>query len=199
MLYLDYANIPKFSFKDPKYKEIQQTRRFKLLLFAQKLTAHNVFNSISHKQKEKHIWNLESGCYNSTIDQAEKFGICRTLNTSNFIKMYHTICTKLLQIIDIKYKNSNVLVGRIVGGKICPFKMGSMPLSQILPEKYEELNITIKKKYSDDKRKLEKNLLYRCPKCKQNYIQIENRYNCSADETVNLTLTCTKCGCQWNA
>jgi DNA-directed RNA polymerase subunit M/transcription elongation factor TFIIS len=141
---------------------------------------------------------IEIGCLNQTIEKADEYNIRPIWEDNEFLLLYHGICYKLSVNLDEDSAiKSDYMKNRILSNDIDLYKIAKMTSKQLCPSRNisienkinKRTNVTINLKYSE---------LYRCKKCKRNQATTERRYNRSLDEGVNLTITCTFCGHQWN-
>lgn len=141
---------------------------------------------------------LEISCLNNAITKANKYNIRPIWESEQFALLYHGICYRVsVNLDEYSIVKSGYLKNKILSNVFNIYNISSMTSSQLCPHKNQNIkkkidkrsNIIINLKYSE---------LYRCKKCKRNQTTTERRYNRSLDEGVNLTITCTFCGHQWN-
>jgi len=166
------------------------------------LNSSSINNIMDYYSKIHIIYNaarkIEIGCLNQAIKKANEYNIRPVWEDNEFTLLYHGICYKLSVNLDENSTiKSNYMKKKILSNNINLYKLATMTSKQLCPNKNilienkinKRINVTINLKYSE---------LYRCKKCKRNQTTTERRYNRSLDEGVNLTITCTFCGHQWN-
>lgn len=141
---------------------------------------------------------IEVGCLNQSIKKSNEFNIRPVWEDDKFNLLYHGVCYKIATNLDENSSiNSDYMKKKILSNSVNLYKIACMTSKQLCPSKNisienkinKRINVIINLKYSE---------LYRCKKCKRNQTTTERRYNRSLDEGVNLTITCTFCGHQWN-
>jgi len=141
---------------------------------------------------------IEISCLNTSIIKANENTIRPIWENEIFVLLYHSICYRVsINLDEHSIVNSGYLKNKIISNKLDIYNISTMTSLQLCPHKNQSIkkkidkrsNIIINLKYSE---------LYRCKKCKRNQTTTERRYNRSLDEGVNLTITCTFCGHQWN-
>jgi hypothetical protein len=174
-------------------------RRSKVILFDSLLSEHEIYKALTQEKKTLLLKEMELSCYLYIIDKAYENNIMASWDNEMFSDMYHSICYKI---------SSNIEKGGIVDnesfaislieGNIDPSKIPSMTSIEMFPQKYQ---ITMQR--IEASKTIVKNVktsaLYHCHRCKQNKCSMENLYNRSMDEGVNLKITCLNCFTQWNA
>jgi DNA-directed RNA polymerase subunit M/transcription elongation factor TFIIS len=175
------------------------TRRAKITLFTVVLSDYKEYQELSEEQKLLLADKIENSCYNTLLEKAKDENISNTWENPIFEDTYHSICARISSNIDMHNKVKNInLVSSILNGSINIDQLPKLSSQEIFPEKYSEIinKIELSKSASIT---VKTSSLYRCRRCHQNKCTIENRYNRSLDEGVNLTITCVACGNQWNA
>ena len=141
---------------------------------------------------------IEIGCLNTSINKANRYNIRPIWENEQFVLLYHSICYRVsINLDEYSLLQSPYLKSKILSSEFNLYNVSSMTSLQLCPHKNQKIknkvnkrnNINITLKYSE---------IYRCKKCKRNQTTTERRYNRSLDEGVNLTITCTFCGYQWN-
>ena len=173
-------------------------RRAKALLFITAFNEYNEYNKLK-ENKQKIIVDIESACYNYTVNKANEENIPSDWSSEVFKEIYHAVCAKIYANIS---KSSGIdnkyLINNIFNNSIEINKIPYMSSQELFPEKYKDL-ITKLEASKNVSRTIKTTSMYKCRRCHKNECTEENRYNRSLDEGVNLTITCMSCGFQWNA
>jgi DNA-directed RNA polymerase subunit M/transcription elongation factor TFIIS len=183
-------------FYEPQYNHY---RRAKIILFTDAFNLHDKFRAMPKEEKTKLLRALERCCNNYTIEKAHVNNIMTSWQLDKFVDLYHDICYKVsANMNDTPLVTGAQLAKKILDGEIDVQDVCKMTSQDICPDKYSSII---------DRLESSKNVvqtrntssLYTCGTCKKSQCWIENRYNRSLDEGVNLTITCMNCGKQWNA
>lgn len=189
-------NIP----LDPEfYKQPYNVlRRAKLMVFLSCFNKYPEFLALSYKEQMKIIKHLERSCYNHVIDKSHEENIISSWDNDIFCDLYHSICYK----ISANISPNDLVCGSNLGHKILSnnISIDAIPRltsQELFPEKYLDIlqKVEVSKSVSQT---LKTSALYTCKKCKQNKCTMENLYNRSLDEGVNLKITCMNCFYSWN-
>lgn len=174
------------------------TRRAKLLLFSYCLSQYDEFRRMPFIEKTKHLKSLERSCYNYTIDKAYNDNIPTSWDVNNFCDLYHSTCYKISSNLEKKGIVDNPNFAKLLlSGNLSIEQLPKLSSIEMYPTKYIEIlqRIMISKSASQT---IKTSAMYKCRRCKENQCMIENRYNRSLDEAINLTITCMNCGYEWN-
>lgn len=174
-------------------------RRAKLMLFSDNFNEHPAYCQLSYAAKWSIIEKIEKACNRVAIGKANEENIPTRWSDESFRDIYHTLCAKISSNISQRGSVKNPYLAKaILNGTINIPDLPKLSSQDLYPAKYVEIirrieaskNVTSTKKTSS---------MYRCRRCHKNECTIENRYNRSLDEGVNLTITCVACGNEWNA
>jgi DNA-directed RNA polymerase subunit M/transcription elongation factor TFIIS len=142
-------------------------------------------------EKEKDAINLEKGVHNWAIKESTNKKVVKKWDNPFFVQIY----LDHLRSIYNNLKNEK-LIEMVNNGEIKSHELAFMTHQEICPEKWDDL---IKAKSIRDKNKFEQKLeamtdTFKCRKCysrKCSYYQMQCK---SADEPMNLFITCLDCG-----
>tara|TARA_B110000211_G_C14088323_1_gene557742 strand:+ start:3851 stop:4405 length:555 start_codon:yes stop_codon:yes gene_type:complete len=143
---------------------------------------------------------LETGIYNTTIQQALDNGIPSQWGNSQFTRLYKNIAIEVYSNLDKdSYIKNERLMKRMVGGEFEPNILASMPAHRQLPEIWKTILDTKSKRnrYLYEINKEMATDMYTCGRCKKKectYYQLQTR---SADEPMTTFVTCLNCGKRW--
>ncbi len=175
-------------------------RRNKLIQFMNILSPYEEFINLSLYDKNQLIKKIEASCLNEAIEIANKEkSIINSWNSELFIELYFDICYKISANLGKCYLvNNEFLHKELFSGNIDYKKLANMNSQELFPEKNKDILDKINSSKSITQ-VIKTSSLYRCHRCKENKCIIENRYNRSLDEGVNLEITCLNCHNKWNA
>lgn len=199
---MSYYNIPltkliplSVEFYKSPYNNI---RRSKLILFNLCLSTYESYLNLKYNEKIKIIKAIEKSCYNYSIDKAYEENIISSWNIELFCDLYHSICYKISSNLenDGMVNNPN-LTKAILSENIDINKIPKLSSQELFPQKYVNIfeRVEASKTVIQNFKTSE---MYKCFKCHAKKCTIENRYNRSLDEGVNLTITCMNCNHSWN-
>lgn len=173
-------------------------RRARLIMFSSFLKQHANFIALSVESRFDIVEKIEKSCLQYCFDKTNEFNIPPKWSSDIFTDLYTSVCAKIGSNIDQYNSVKNpYLTNQILEGKVDIDKLPRMTSQELYPEKYKEV-ITKLEESKNVKKTIKASVMYRCRICKQNKCTVENRYNRSLDEGVNLTITCMNCGHQWN-
>ena len=174
-------------------------RRAKAILFGSCLEHTKQYTLLPYDKKTKLLIKLERSCYNYAINKAADENIMATWSNDIFCDLYHAICYKISSNIDASNDiNNTTLINAILSNTIDIDTLPYMTSQELFPSQYTEILQRVEAS-KNIVQSVKTSAMYRCSKCKQNKCTIENRYNRSLDEGVNLTITCMNCMHSWNA
>ncbi len=180
----------------PPYNVI---RRAKFILFGSIFLQHPKFSDLGYLEKIDLLKKVERSCYNYTIDKLIEENIMASWETDIFCDMYHSICYKVSSNLGSPLLTDNTnLLNMVMDNKIVINDLPRLSSQDLCPEKY----VQIRKRIEASKNAttaIKTSSMYTCRHCKKSQCTIENRYNRSLDEGVNLTITCLNCWHSWNA
>jgi DNA-directed RNA polymerase subunit M/transcription elongation factor TFIIS len=197
MAAIDYSKgVPLTSDIHMKYNNQRIT---KMMTFGTLLNAYDEFRKMSYKEKLHHITAIEKACYNASIERANRETIHANWNSELFCSIYDDICYKIFANIDKGSSVANVDFGIKIIKKEIDFKhLPKMTCIEMCPGQYEEVlrRIEVSKNVNQT---VKTSSMFKCSKCKESKCQVENLYNRSLDEGVNLKVSCLVCGFQFTA
>jgi len=183
-------------FYKPPYNQV---RRAKIIVFISCLMEYQKYKEYSYDNKMKLIKQLERACYNYVIDKSYENNITASWTNNIFCDLYHSICYKISANLESKGLVINTtLVNNLLSGTISVEDLPKLSSIELYPQKYTKIIEKVEASKQVEQ-SLKSSAMYRCSKCKQNKCTLENRYNRSLDECVNLTVTCVNCGHSWCA
>ena len=116
-----------------------------------------------------------------------------------FRDIYHAICYKILSNVDAHGTVKNHKLAKdIIFGNLNIASLPKQTSQELYPDKYAEVLDKIEKS-KNATHTVKTSAMYKCRRCFKSECVIENRYNRSLDEGVNLSVQCVSCGLQWNA
>ena len=141
-------------------------------------------------ENEKNSLNLEKGIYNYTLKEADQRKIVKKWDNKYFVQIY---LNHLRSIMNNLNKN---IINSLNDGSIKPHIIAFMTHQELCPEKWTTL---IEEKIKRDKNKFETNVAastdtFTCRKCKGNQCTYYMQQVRSADEPMNIYVTCIDCG-----
>jgi DNA-directed RNA polymerase subunit M/transcription elongation factor TFIIS len=182
------------------YKKPYNTyRRAKIIMFSSVLNERKEVLSLTASDRFALIEKIERSCFNYAISRAIDGNIPTKWENDFFKDLYGTICAKIGANITLSGSVQNTyLLPAILNGTVSITELPKMSSQELFPEKYKEV-IEKLESSKNVQRTIKTSAMYRCRRCHKNECTIENRYNRSLDEGVNLTITCVACGNEWNA
>jgi len=179
----------------PPYNVI---RRAKIMLFGASLSHYNEYQQLSNHNKINLLKQIERVCYNATIDYAHKENIIPSWDIEEFCNIYHTTCYKISVNLDSTSLINNPDFAKSLLNKQIPISMlPKLTSCEIFPKKYTKI-IQRMEASKNISHTVKISRMYKCRKCKESKCFIENLYNRSLDEGVNLHITCFNCGYEFN-
>jgi DNA-directed RNA polymerase subunit M/transcription elongation factor TFIIS len=178
-------------------KSYNSLRRAKLILFSSLFCDYEEYLTLSTDEKNNIIKILERYCYNNTIEEAHKNNIIASWTDENFCNLYSSICAKISFNIEKGGIVNNPNIAKyILTNKIQISTLPSLSSVDLFPEKYEKIKkrIELSKSISQS---VKTSASYTCRKCKKSECILENLYNRSLDEGVNLSIQCINCLHKW--
>lgn len=146
-----------------------------------------VIKEISKILDKKKAKIIEKSIYNFSENVA-------TENETPFLieQIYNTKKDEILK--QLNY--SKILVQRIKDNEIDASNIAFLKVEELHPEKYEKI---LKKRSIVEAKKKNKatTTAFKCPKCKNNKTEVEEKQTRAADEPATLFITCTVCGHEW--
>jgi DNA-directed RNA polymerase subunit M/transcription elongation factor TFIIS len=180
-------------------KPYNTTRRSKLILFSSVLKQHMIFIDLALDKRFELIESIERACMNYTIDKSKELNVPSKWENEEFVFIYDTLCAKIAANIDQTNSVRNTyLTQKIISGEIDIPSLPKMSSQDLFPEK----NKNVLRKLQESKnveRTIRTTAMYTCRRCKKSECTLENLYNRSLDEGVNLMVTCINCGLEWKA
>lgn len=142
-------------------------------------------------EKEKDVINLEKGVYNWALKESTNKKVVKKWDNPFFIQIY----IDHLRSVYINLKNDR-LINMVNNGEIKSQDIPFMTHQEFCPEKWEEL---IKAKSIRDKNKFEQNVeamtdTFTCRKCRSKRCSYYLMQCKSADEPMNIFISCLDCG-----
>jgi len=179
----------------PPYNSL---RRSKIFLLFNIFTNYNKFNLLNWSKKCNLILDIERACLNYSVDFSQDTNILTSWDNKLFNQIYTNTFYKVGVNLDNSLIKNNNLVDRLFNGDIKIIDLPKMTFVEMFPKKYEDIlkQLEISKKV---KKSLKTTTMYKCGKCYKNKCTIEQLYNRSLDEGVNLRITCINCNHQFNA
>ena len=173
-------------------------RRAKLSMFSNVIKGHASIISMSIAERFNLIEKIERSCFNCTIAKATEENIPTKWNNTMFRYVYDVLCAKIASNLSTTNSVKNTyLLPAIIDGSIKISELPKMTSQELFPDKYKEIIIKLETS-KNVKKTVKTSSMYRCRRCGKYECTIENRYNRSLDEGVNLTITCVACGNEWN-
>lgn len=174
-------------------------RRCKITTFDTCMSAYKVYTDMKEQDRFNLVKKIERACLNSTVEKANEENIPPLWDKDLFRDIYHATCYKISSNIDAYGPVKNYKFARnIIAGKLNIAMLPRQTSQELYPDKYADiLNRIAKSKNATHTVKT--SAMYKCRRCFKSECIIENRYNRSLDEGVNLSVQCVSCGLQWNA
>lgn len=174
-------------------------RRAKLILFTKALGSHEEFVELKEDKQFGLIEAIENSCYNYVLLKADEENIPVSWKKQLFRDLYSLTCAKISANIDANGSVKNTyLFPKILDGSIKIEDLPRMSSQEIFPEMYKDVIAKLERsKMVVETRHTTS--IYTCRRCKKSECTVENRYNRSLDEGVNLRVTCMNCAFAWNA
>jgi len=174
-------------------------RRAKLIMLSSVLKEHDVMLHMSINDRFELVEKIERGCFNYTITHTTEQNIPTSWKNDIFKDVYNSTCAKIYANLSTTNNvNNDYLLPCILENKINCNDLPKLTSQQLFPDKYKDVIVKLETS-KNVQWTVKTSSMYRCRRCKKNECTIENRYNRSLDEGVNLTITCVACGNEWNA
>lgn len=180
-------------------KPYNALRRDKLMMFSALLSEHDDFVQLPLRQKLLIITELEKGCKNCSVDKARERNIMTTWKNDLFCDVYHTYCYLVSANVEkYGFVGNPHLVKNILNHHFDARQVAYISSVDMYPTKHTHTTtqIALRKLVEQN---IKTTSLYVCSKCREKKCTIENLYNRSLDEGVNLRLTCVNCNHEFNA
>ena len=191
---IDKVQIPSISSSFYKNDNYNFVRIGKIILLYKFLCRHIQFSKLDNNKKHKIIKTLERKCYHQTIKISKLNDILNDWNVEEFNDLYHIICGRMIVYLEYTETDPNDVNKFIINMINSPEYVNKFPTllhKNLYPKIYEEIE---KRNIAGKQKKVKYSKLYKCPKCKKSLSTLANRYNRSADEGVNLMISCVYCG-----
>lgn len=174
-------------------------RRAKLILFGESLSNYKSYKNKKYVEKTKLLKKIERACLNYAVLTANKENIIACWDNESFGWLYSSICYKVnVNLEPVGMVGNPTLAKQILQGHINIDELPKLSSLQMFPQKY--VKVLARVEASKNVKKTEKYTeMYVCGKCYDNKCKMENLYNRSLDEGVNLHLICLNCGHEFNA
>ena len=149
---------------------------------------------------EKIAKNIEIGCYNFTINKAEKENLHKKWENVFFKRIYlNKIKSIYTNLKSDSYLKNNRLIERLLSKEFKPHELSEMDATHLFPEHWKSyLDEKIKKENAVDENVQDAATdQFKCNRCKQKkctYYEVQTR---SADEPMTTFVTCISCGNRW--
>lgn len=181
------------------YEPYNTVRRAKLMLLDDCLKDYAEYLEMSIIMRQDLNTKIELSCYLTAIEKSNELNAPIEWTNTTFTCLYHSLCNKITSNIDVNglVKNTR-LAQQILDGQIDITELPKLASIELYPEKYETIIARLELSKNVETTVKTSNM-YKCRRCHTNKCKIENRYNRSLDEGVNLTITCCSCGFEWNA
>ncbi len=176
-----------------------QLRRSKIMLFISCFMNYSMYKNLKYSEQLAFVQKIEKSCLNTALEKAEQENIKTSWRNDLFCEIYHQICSKLASNIDKNNIVNNPTFAQLILNHGIPLQqLPRLSSQEIYPQKYTSImyKLELSKNIQQTTRT---SSMYRCGKCHKNQTHIENLYNRSLDEGVNLSITCINCGHRWNA
>lgn len=173
-------------------------RRYKIMLLSKILLNFELFKKKSWIDQINIVEEIERSCFNYTIDEAEKMNVVTSWDCRSFKDIYNSVCYKLsINLSENLLVKNNNLGMMVLNNKININELPRLSSNDMFPEKNKEIYQRLEKN-KNSKSSVKTTRMYYCGKCGKNECTIENIYNRSLDEGVNLKLTCIHCSNSFN-
>jgi DNA-directed RNA polymerase subunit M/transcription elongation factor TFIIS len=201
---IDNSQIPEIDhviplpveFYKPPYNRI---RRAKIMLFGSSLLSYIAYKELSDIKKFIILQKIERACYNYTIDRAYEENIITCWDIDLFCDVYHSTCYKISVNLEPKGLVCNpTLAKNLLSGKISINNLPKLTSPEMFPQKYVKIMKRIEAS-KNASQTIKTSTMYQCGRCKENRCSIENVYNRSLDEGVNLRIKCMNCDYEFGA
>lgn len=180
-------------------KPYNGTRRCKISAFDTCMSAYKSYTDMKPVDRFNLIKKIERACLNATVAKANEENIPPLWEKDLFRDIYHAICYKISSNIDAYGPVKNYKLARdIIAGNLNITSLPRQTSQELYPDKYAEILNRIEKS-KNATHTVKTSAMYKCRRCFKSECVIENRYNRSLDEGVNLSVQCVSCGLQWNA
>lgn len=146
---------------------------------------------------------VEEGIYQYVVDD-----ICRAKNlpvnwnNSYFKRAYLNRCISLYSNLDKNsYIGNELLINKVLNEEIDPYKLAFMTPQELFPENWKDI---LEKKNAENEflyanKHMSYTDEYTCGRCKQKKCSYFLSQTRSADEPMNLFVTCLNCGHKWSS
>jgi DNA-directed RNA polymerase subunit M/transcription elongation factor TFIIS len=173
------------------------TRRSKIILFAELLSKQPQYAQLSLIEKTQLLFRIEQACVVHCKDNSYIDGY--HWDDFHFAEMYNLVCYRV---------SSNLETGGMVGnpnfakqllsGELHIEQLPQLTSIEMFPQKYTGIidQIELSK---NTQLSVKTSSMYKCRKCHQSKTTLENLYNRSLDEGVNIAITCLNCGFKWTS
>lgn len=180
-------------------KPYNGTRRCKISVFDTCLSAFKSYTNMSVNDRFALVEKIERACHNATVSKANEENIQPLWENDLFRDVYHAICYKISSNIEAYGPVKNYKFAKdIIAGNLNISSLPKQTSQELYPEKYADVLNRIEKS-KNVTHSVKTSVMYKCRRCFKSECIIENRYNRSLDEGVNLSVQCVSCGLQWNA
>ena len=174
-------------------------RRCKIMLLGDVFWHYDMFRNISYTDRINLLKKIERVCFNYSIDRSDEENIIASWDNELFSNIYNSTCYKISSNIEPNgLVNNRDFAENILNGSISIESLPKLNSHDIFPKKYKSILNRIEAS-KNIKLTIKTTTMYKCGKCYKNQCTVENLYNRSLDEGVNLRVTCVNCGFAFNA
>jgi len=180
----------------PPYNSI---RRAKIMVFAISLQKYDQFIKMGLNDKTSIITSIERSCFNHSIDVAYMENILPSWDVELFSMIYNNICYRVcVNISPNEILNNDELGLKILNKEISIEQLPKLTSIEMFPKNHKDI-LDRMEQSKNAKTSIKTTNMYKCGKCYSTKCTMEQLYNRSLDEGVNLKLTCVKCSHSFSA
>lgn len=203
LTYLVDSNVPLSTVVYEQPQRYHHIRRMRMLFLGHALMSCAEFRALSISQQQKIVLELERGCLNYTVEQADQMGEYKSWEDphapsgTSFALLYRYRAKELVDNLDWRSEVGNPKLAKLLAqGELDPYILSRSLVKRFCPERYAALEQELRRRYEVqfDKRGT---VMYECPSCGARDSCPENKIKRSLDEGVDIQTTCNICGTAW--
>jgi len=172
-------------------------RRAKIILFSGVMRNYKPFREISYKLQKFLTVNIETGCFNHSIEKVTGKNIIPTWQSSTLINIYNAICYRVAESLDCQSKlNSDYLIKLIIKDPSEAESVSYKIAKDLCPDNNSEIYQRIKSRLQQ-KVQIKTTSMYKCEKCGKNEVIMVRKQLRSQDEGASTICVCIYCNHGW--
>lgn len=180
-------------------KPFNSLRRAKIMLFGNMLWYYKQFKCYKWLNQVNILKKIERACFNNTITISHEKNIVPSWRNQLFKDLYSSVCYKVSVNLEPGGLVGNPTLAKgVLNGTVSIKRLPCLSSIDMFPQKYTKILARMEAS-KNVKKTIKTTSMYICGRCHKNKCKLENLYNRSLDEGVNIKVTCVNCGHEFNA